>query len=53
MILKWILKKYGVRMRNAFIWIKIRTTASSCEHDNESSFSTGGRGGFLDELSDC
>jgi hypothetical protein len=34
-ILKCVLKKYGVRMWTGFIWLRIGSSADSCEHDNE------------------
>jgi len=34
-VLKWILKKEGVRMWTGIIWLMIRPAASCCEHSNE------------------
>jgi hypothetical protein len=47
-ILKWILKKYGVRA--GFCWLRSDPVADSCEHGNEPSGSING-GEFIDQLS--
>jgi hypothetical protein len=50
-ILKYSLKKYGVRIRNGFIWLMIETSGGSCEHGIECSDSIKIRE-FIDLLSD-
>jgi hypothetical protein len=45
--LRWTLGKWGLGMWIGFIWLRIGTVASSCEHGNEPSGSIK-CGGFLD-----
>jgi hypothetical protein len=46
-ILKWILRKLGVRVWSGFVWLRIRFIGGFCEHGNETSGSVKG-GEFLD-----
>jgi hypothetical protein len=36
-ILRYILKRYGVWMWTGFIWLRIGTRGNSCEYDNKPS----------------
>jgi hypothetical protein len=40
-ILEWILGKYGTKMWNGCIWLRIGTRSCSYEKDNEPSFKKG------------
>jgi hypothetical protein len=46
-----VLKKYGVRARNGFIWLRVGFSMGSCENGNEPLHSIN-RGEFFDYLSD-
>jgi hypothetical protein len=35
LILTWILNKQDMRLWTGFIWLRIGTSAGSCEHGNE------------------
>jgi hypothetical protein len=50
-ILEWILGDLGGKVWTRCIWLRIGTSGSSCEHDNEPSTFIKGRD-FIDYLSD-